>query len=430
MPVLYSLTEYKRPKAGQYRVLGQEYANGYGFLFFMLKNRPLCPVCAGEMKKNGTTSKGTTRWRCKSPHCGASTIKQRHDLVHAAAFRTFHAHATGTLSLSQAASAQGCSRWTLQRRFTTFWLIDVPNTPDPNRIHDQIFIDGTYTSAGCLLIASTIDNVLCWHWATSETTKAYTALLSQLAPPLCVVLDGGQGALSTIKKLWPNTKIQRCLIHAQRVVRRHVTTRPRTQAGKAILALARGLTHVHTLEQAAQWAATLHQFGQVYRTFLNKKTILPPERNPTGTKTEYTHQSVRRAYFSLRNLYRKNWLFSYLTPPDNALEPHRWAATTNSLEGGINSQLKFIARAHRGRGGEHQRKMLEWWLHAKTPLPDDPIEIARQHNWGKDQLAKVHILTHNENQANHETGRPALYDNAIPNEYNHNLGIRKGWPGT
>ena len=31
MPVLYSLTEYKRPKAGQYRVLGQEYANGYGF---------------------------------------------------------------------------------------------------------------------------------------------------------------------------------------------------------------------------------------------------------------------------------------------------------------------------------------------------------------------------------------------------------------
>ncbi|WP_445441288.1 transposase-like zinc-binding domain-containing protein, partial [Corynebacterium diphtheriae] len=30
----------------------------------MSKNRPRCPVCAGKMKKNGTTTKGTTRWRC------------------------------------------------------------------------------------------------------------------------------------------------------------------------------------------------------------------------------------------------------------------------------------------------------------------------------------------------------------------------------
>ncbi|WP_428829149.1 transposase-like zinc-binding domain-containing protein, partial [Bifidobacterium tsurumiense] len=31
---------------------------------------PLCPECHGTMKKNGKTSAGRTRWRCKDPGCG------------------------------------------------------------------------------------------------------------------------------------------------------------------------------------------------------------------------------------------------------------------------------------------------------------------------------------------------------------------------
>ncbi|CAB0533574.1 IS1249 family transposase [Corynebacterium diphtheriae] len=73
--------------------------------------------------------------------------------------------------------------------------------------------------------------------------------------------------------------------------------------------------------------------------------------------------------------------------------------------------------------------MLEWWLYSKTQLPDDPVEIAKQCNWGNDQLAKVTVITHNENQADHETGRPALYDNGIGTDYQHNIGIRKGRVG-
>ncbi|MDK8241020.1 IS256 family transposase, partial [Corynebacterium coyleae] len=78
------------------------------------------------------------------------------------------------------------------------------------------------------------------------------------------------------------------------------------------------------------------------------------------------------------------------------------------------------------RRGEHQRKMLDWWLYLKTELPGDPIEIARQSNWGQNQLAKVTTLTRNENQADYETGRPALYDNGIDTEYTHSIGIQKG----
>ncbi|WJY68010.1 hypothetical protein CAURIS_05530 [Corynebacterium auris] len=58
--------------------------------------------------------------------------------------------------------------------------------------------------------------------------------------------------------------------------------------------------------------------------------------------------------------------------------------------------------------------------------PDDPIAITRQSNWGQDQLAKVPTLTRNENHADHETGRPVLYDNAIDTDYTHSIGIQKG----
>ncbi len=140
----------------------------------------------------------------------------------------------------------------------------------------------------------------------------------------------------------------------------------------------------------------------------------------------WTHSNVRKAYNSLNHLWRQGMLFVYINQPKGVLEPARIKSTTNSLEGGINARLKEIARAHRGRTNEHQRKMLDWWLYLKTELPDDPLRIARQSHWGQDQLAKVSILTHTENQADHETGRPALYDNGIDTEYTHSIGIQKG----
>lgn len=86
-----------------------------------------------------------------------------------------------------------------------------------------------------------------------------------------VVLDGGRGAYYAIKQTWPTTRIQRCLVHAQRVVRRHLTSRPRTDAGKALYKLALDLTRITTIDQAAQWSAQLQEFDTVYRTWMDEK---------------------------------------------------------------------------------------------------------------------------------------------------------------
>ena len=247
----------------------------------------------------------------------------------------------------------------------------------------------------------------------------------RIEAPLIAVIDGGQGAYSAIKKCWPTTKIQRCLVHAQRVVRRYTTTNPRTDAGRTIYKLALKLTRITTLDEAAQWGVQLHEFSTIYRSWMDEKTLIKDPKTGALTRV-WTHPNVRKAYNSLNHLWRSDLLFVYLNPPDGVLEPDQIKRTTNSLEGGINAQLKLLARTHRGRTGEHQRRMLDWWLYLKTELPDDPVRIARQSDWGQGQLAKVSTLTQNENQADHETGRPALYDNAIDTNYTHSIGIQKG----
>lgn len=377
------------------------------------------------MKRNGTTSKGTTRWRCKA--CGASSVKRRGDLTNAAVFAQFIDHCTTSRSLKAMAKRHGVSLATMKRRFSWCWLVDVPDPTigHAGRVYDQIFIDGTYTAGGCLIVAATLDHVIAWHWCKQETTHDYKCLLERIEAPLIAVIDGGRGATSAIKTCWPNTKIQRCLVHAQRRVRRYTTSRPRTDAGRIIYRLALKLTRITTLDEAAQWGAQLQEFHTLYKDWLNEKTQVKDPK--TGEdKLVWTHVNVRKAYNSLNHLWRNDLLFVYLKPPKDVLKPHRIKSTTNSLEGGINAQLKLLARTHRGRSGEHQRKMLDWWLYLKTELPGDPIHIARQSNWGQNQLAKVTTLTRNENQADYETGRPALYDNGIDTEYTHSIGIQKG----
>ena len=377
------------------------------------------------MKRNGTTTSGKTRWRCKL--CGASTTRSRGDVTHAAVFRQFIDHCTSTTALKHSAGSAGVSRSTMKRRFSWCWLVDVPDPTigHTGRVYDQIFLDGTYTAGGCLIVAATLDHVVAWHWCTHETTRDYQHLLERIPAPLIAVIDGGQGAASAIKKCWPTTKIQRCLVHAQRVVRRFTTARPRTDAGRAIYQLALNLTRVTTLDQAAKWGAQLHEFGNVYRDWMDQKTFTTDPLTKQRSWS-WTHERTRKAYNSLNHLWRNQLLFVYLDPPDGVLDVERIKSTTNSLEGGINAQLKLLARTHRGRSGEHQRRMLEWWLYLKTELPDNPVRIARQSNWGQDQLAKVSTLARNENQADHETGRPALYDNAIDTDYTHSIGIQKG----
>ena len=96
--------------------------------------------CDGAMKNNGTTSKGTTRWRCTT--C-KSLLNPHHPVVRSPGSDVPNVHRLGHQQkpLTKLAADTGTRISTLRRRFTWCWYIQVPHTPDPHRIHDQIFID-------------------------------------------------------------------------------------------------------------------------------------------------------------------------------------------------------------------------------------------------------------------------------------------------
>lgn len=337
---------------------------------------------------------------------------------------------TGTRSLNAIATSQRTSRWTLHRRFQWCWWITPPSPVDRYRIYDQIFMDATFLASGCLLIASTTTHVINWCWSHKENSAAYRELIADITAPLMVVIDGGQGASSAIAALWPTTVIQRCLVHAQRVVRRHTTSRPRTDAGKAIYRLALALTRIQTLEQAATWAVNLQEFGTIYRDWLNQKTTVQDALTRQYQQV-FTHQRVRAAYHSLLSLYRRKLLFNYLQPPAEALDPDGFSSTTNVLEGGFNAPIKELAHRHRGLSKPHQRTAVGWWLYLKTQAPDDPVQIARSQSWGQDALSTALTLVNHENTHSKSTeiGAPAGYDTAIDFGYQHSMGIQQGWVG-
>lgn len=96
-----------------------------------------------------------------------------------------------------------------------------------------------------------------------------------------VITDGQAGALSAIKDQWPNTRIQRCLVHIKRNIRTLTTTNPKIPAHKALWALAKRLVTIENLNQADQWVGLLQAFHDQWGKWLNHKTYknqVPPEQ--------------------------------------------------------------------------------------------------------------------------------------------------------
>lgn len=110
---------------------------------------------------------------------------------------------------------------------------------------------------------------------------------------MIAVIDGGRGATAAITTCWPETKIQRCPVHAQRVVRRYTTSRPRTDAGRVLYRLALTLTRITTLDQAADRGVRLHEFSTVYRDWLAEKPLLETRKPAVGLVHGHTRPSAR-----------------------------------------------------------------------------------------------------------------------------------------
>jgi len=302
------------------------------------------------------------------------------------------------------------------------WCWNVqPRIQITGEVYDQVQLDGTYLTGGwCLLLAvdGASGTVIAWQWCDTEKTAAWTALLERIPPPRVAVVDGGPGLASALRTCWPDTQVQRCLVHVQRNVRTLLTRRPRTPAGRALRALSLALTKVTTPEQAAAWQVRLHEWHQVHGETINTKTYLRdvdvrPVGVSAGATWWWTHQRLRKAYQLLERLVRAGVLFTYLDPDLAGLNI---ASTTNRIEGGTNHPIKDLLRRHRGMTTAHRRRAAEWWCYLHSTMPKPPATLIRPQHWQPPPPTVVD-----------QPDRPAGYDTATTAE--EGLWARKGWAG-
>lgn len=323
-------------------------------------NNKICPSCGKAMKRNGRTSAGSQRWRCRD--CGASST-HGNDV----SGRDLAAFVRWLLSKDVQRDMPGGGR-TFRRRTRRLWKIwAMPDVVD--EVHRVVYVDGIYLQRNvCVLIACTEDHVLSWYLSRGETTRAWRSLLRTIAPPEVVVTDGGSGFASAVREEWPETRVQRCTFHAFCQVRRYTTTRPNLQAGVELYQLAKDLLGIETLHQAELWTERFGQWCDFWSEFLN-------ERTRTDNGVVYTHERLLKARRSLVRLSNDGTLFTYLDPALTLEGP--LPAMNNVIEGGVNAQLRDVLRNHRGLSVGHRVKAVYWWCYMHTECPKPFPEILR-----------------------------------------------------
>ncbi len=156
-----------------------------------------------------------------------------------------------------------------------------------------------------------------------------------------VVLDGRRG----IPRVFDGIPVQICQYHQWSIVRRALTTRPKLDSHKALLAIARLIAK----STESQMRSMLAKFEGTYRTELNEKHICSRCGKPV-----YTHRKLRSAYRSL--VTNLPFLYTYQKYPDLHI-PN----TTNSLDGTWNA-LKTHVNVHRGLRLDRRFKVIRAYL--------------------------------------------------------------------
>ena len=365
--------------------------------------------------KNGRTAAGTQRWRCVS--CRAGTSRRRPDLARRHELEAFLGWLLGKHTQSEAMSVNDRSF----RRITAWCWNIAPEIPATGEVHDEVQLDGIYLGTWCALIATAGAHVIGWQWCDTEKSAAWAALLERFPAPRVAVCDGGAGLASALRKTWPETRVQRCLVHVHRNVRTHLTHRPRLEAGKTLLRLSRALMRLKTAEEAAAWANALNDWHTRWGPMLKQRThrgdgaAAPSWVKPSQTWW-YTHKRLRSAYYLLERLVKTGALFTHLAPEHEDLNI---SSTTNRIEGGVNAQLRLLLKHHRGMSEAHMKRAVEWWLytHSEAPAPPHTLVGPEHHQPAKPPAAAPTV----------ELIGPAEYDTATTAE--EGLWARRGWGG-
>lgn len=238
-----------------------------------------CPMCHGDAKRNGHTSKGTQLWKCRA--CGATFTRGKNSDTKL--LREFLEWLFGSTHMKD---MPGNGR-NFRKKIQAIW--ELWPTPYVTGVyHPVVEVDGIYLSRKTvILIATTPEGIIiAWYLAKSENARSWSGLMRYFPEPEVFIADGGSGFAKALREMHMKTRIQRCLVHVQRDILTCTTRHPRTEAGQELYRLAIRLPHLTTLKSAQEWIVDVEDWMCRYESFLAQRT-----RYENG-KIDYTPQEL------------------------------------------------------------------------------------------------------------------------------------------
>lgn len=155
-----------------------------------------------------------------------------------------------------------------------------------------------------------------------------------------ITIDGRQGTVSLIKRLFPDVPIQLCIFHQKAIVRRYLTSKPKTRCGKEIRTLISFLLFI----DESLFLTCLEDIKSDYAEFLK-------ERNE---QRQFKHRKLRSALRSLST--NAVHLYTWQRHPELKIP-----TTTNSCDGSF-AHWKNKVKIHRGLSRKRRTQMINHLL--------------------------------------------------------------------
>ena len=132
----------------------------------------------------------------------------------------------------------------------------------------------------------------------------------------CFIVDWAKPIKKAIEKIFPNSKIQRCLTHIKRQIRNNISNKPQSNCLKDL----KRLITFKNFKNKEKFIQNFNDWNKKHANFLNERTI-------NWNKSRYTHKKLRSSKPHIKNAIP--YMFYYLEDENikksnNDLEWYNW----------------------------------------------------------------------------------------------------------
>lgn len=172
----------------------------------------------------------------------------------------------------------------------------------------------------------------------------FRPLIAKGLNPISFTVDGNPQVIRTLKALWPNIIIQRCLVHIQRQGLMWCRSNPKTTYARKLRNIFLQVTRIRTITERDRFLESISSWENEYGRCIQSH----PERGRVFSDIKRARSMLLKALPDM---------FHYLDNTDIPL-------STNGLEGYF-SRLKRNYRQHRGLSKKKLYNYFAWYFYLK-----------------------------------------------------------------